>query len=300
MSTPDRQELVRNAVAFLSDPKTQSSPLAQRIQFLEAKGLTNPEIEDAMRQAAANSSAAGSYMQRYQTQYPVYGPTPYPVYPPPTPQWDWRDYFITAVVSGTIAYGAVALFRKYLLPHLRPPSSTAYEQDRDELQAAFDSAEVMLKEIQAETAAVRAGMEETKTEVSRTTDKVNAMVQDIEVAQSKAKDEMRGIRDEVQNIREMLPKMIDRNKETQQQSLGELQQELKSLKALLLSRGPSFSSTPATPLPSLAGKPTIPAWQLAPGPSASTASTPPALHDGGSSSEPSINGKGKEPDTLAS
>jgi len=297
MSTPERQELLHNAVAFLSDPKTQSSPLAQRIQFLEAKGLTNAEIEDAMRQAAANSSAVGSYMQRYQTQYPAYGPSPYPVYPPPVPQWDWRDYFITVVVSGTIAYGAIALFRKYLLPHLRPPSSTAYEQDRDDLQAAFDAAEAMLKDIQAETAVVRAGMEETKAEVLKTTDKVNAMVQDIEVAQSKAKDEMREIRDEVQNVREMLPKMIDRNKDTQQQSLAELQQELKSLKALLLSRGPSFSSTPASPLPSLTGKPTIPAWQLASGPNTST---PPTLPDHGSSSEPSINGKGKELDTLSS
>ncbi|EPQ60750.1 hypothetical protein GLOTRDRAFT_113297 [Gloeophyllum trabeum ATCC 11539] len=295
MSTPDRQELVRNAVTFLSDPKTQSSPLAQRIQFLEAKGLTNAEIEDAMRRSVANSSAAGSYMQRYQTQYPPYGPAPYPAYPGPASQWDWRDYFITAVVSGTIAYGAVALFRKYVLPHLRPPSSTAYEQDREELQAAFDSAEAMLKEIQAETAAVRAGMEETKAEVTKTTEKVNSVIQDMEDAQTKSKDEMREIRDEIQNIREMLPKMIDRNKETQQQSLAELQQELKSLKALLLSRGPSFSSTPASPLPSLAGKPTIPAWQLA-GPSASSSSTPvpsvPLVH--GPSSESGVSGKGKE------
>ena len=54
--------------------------------------------------------------------------------------------------------------------------------------------------------------------------------------------------------------MINKNKESQTQSLSELQQELKSLKALLLSRGPS--SIPSSPLPAL-GRPSIPAWQLA-------------------------------------
>lgn len=58
--------------------------------------------------------------------------------------------------------------------------------------------------------------------------------------------------------------MIDRTKEHQNQSLAELQQEIKSLRALLLSRGPSISAGPSSPMPALAGRPTIPAWQLAP------------------------------------
>jgi hypothetical protein len=103
---------------------------------------------------------------------------------------------------------------------------------------------------------------------------------------------MREIREEVTNIREMLPKvhidfyrsnnssdsrmqMIEKNKESQNQSLAELQQELKSLKALLLSRGSTTSSTPASPLPIL-GRPSIPAWQLASSPSANQ-STPTAV-----------------------
>jgi len=96
--------------------------------------------------------------------------------------------------------------------------------------------------------------------------------------ESKTRDEMREIRDEVNNIRDMLPKvfslyahvfanlddpfqMIEKNKESQTQTLSELQQELKSLKALLLSRGPN-NNTPVSPLPIL-GRPSIPAWQLA-------------------------------------
>ena len=59
--------------------------------------------------------------------------------------------------------------------------------------------------------------------------------------------------------------MIEKNKESQSQSLGELQQELKSLKALLLSRGPNYPTTPSPSLPSFVGRPSIPAWQLSGG-----------------------------------
>ncbi|KAJ8469443.1 hypothetical protein ONZ45_g16888 [Pleurotus djamor] len=195
-----REELLRNAVAFLSDPKSQSSSLAQRIQFLEAKGLTPSEIDMAMKQASSNQT-----VPTHAAGLPVYGPHYAPV-PPPRPTWDWRDYFITAVVSGTIMYGAAAVLRKYLLPHLQPPSSTAYEGDRDALTAQFDAAEQLLKEIQSETAAVRTAVEKQQEEIDTTTKEVNAMVKEMRDGEVKTRDEMREIRDEVNTIRDMLPK----------------------------------------------------------------------------------------------
>jgi len=64
-----------------------------------------------------------------------------------------------------------------------------------------------------------------------------------------------------------MEQMIEKNKESQTQSLAELQQELKSLKALLNSRPvvPSIQS----PLPPL-GRPAIPAWQLQTPPTSSS------------------------------
>ena len=106
----DRQEHIRNAVSFLADPKVsyffisfsrdlfniffqaQSSSLAQRVQFLEAKGLTGPEIEEALRQA--NSSRLLPTQPPYS---PAYGPLPY--VPQLNPPWDWRDYFVRAATT---------------------------------------------------------------------------------------------------------------------------------------------------------------------------------------------------------
>jgi peroxin-14 len=269
------------------------------VQFLEAKGLTAPEIEDAIRQAGSNQ-VTHSYRQPYQASYTSpYGPSPYGV--PPSNQWDWRDYFITAVLTGTVAFGVVSLFQKYLLPNLRPPAATAYEEDRDALTAQFDKAEALLKEIQAETAAVRSAVEEQKERVDKTTQDVEAVVQEMRDGESKKRDEMREIRDEVNTIREMLPKMIEKNKDSQTQSLAELQQELKSLKALLLSRGTGSSTAPTSPFP-FPGRPSIPAWQLA------GASQTNGVHDSGSNQTvslpspipviPPVNGKGKEVEVV--
>ncbi|THH06819.1 hypothetical protein EW145_g3828 [Phellinidium pouzarii] len=153
-------------------------------------------------------------------------------------------------------------FQKFLMPHLRPPTSTAYESDRDSLTEQFNAAEALLKEIQTETAAVRQAVEDQNLKVEQTTQDVDACVKEMREGETKARDEMREIREEVNSIREMLPKMIEKNKESQTQSLSELQQELKSLKALLLSRGPSQPTTPSPSLSSFTGRPSIPSWQL--------------------------------------
>jgi peroxin-14 len=97
--------------------------------------------------------------------------------------------------------------QKFLLPHLQPPTSTAYEEDRDALTAQFDAAEALLKEIQAETAAVRIAVEEQNEKVDKATRDVEAAVKDMREGDVKTRDEMREIRDEINNIREMLPKV---------------------------------------------------------------------------------------------
>ncbi|KAI0704949.1 hypothetical protein BC835DRAFT_1403872 [Cytidiella melzeri] len=305
MATADRQELLRNAVVFLRDPKTVSSPLAQRVQFLEAKGLTGAEIEEAMRQAASASLVSASPYGPAAYQ-PAYGPAPY-VAQPPLP-WDWRDYFLrySEYVLVLITHFHLKLIlnitcQKYVMPHLQPPSATAYEEDRDSLTAQFDAAEALLKEIQAETSAVRAAVEEQREKIDKTTSDVDAAVKEMREGESKTREELASIREEVNTVRDMLPKMIDKSKESHTQSLLELQQELKSLKTLLLSRGgsvtPSGVSTPVLP-----GKPSIPAWQLSGtnfAVSSSTSSLPgtPTASSISSPPYPSPYGKGKEVDS---
>ena len=46
---PIREDQVENAVKFLSHPKVRASPIVHRRSFLEKKGLTREEIDEAFR-----------------------------------------------------------------------------------------------------------------------------------------------------------------------------------------------------------------------------------------------------------
>lgn len=48
-SEPLREDQVQNAVKFLSHPKVRGSPVVYRRSFLERKGLTKGEIDEAFR-----------------------------------------------------------------------------------------------------------------------------------------------------------------------------------------------------------------------------------------------------------
>ncbi|KIM32711.1 hypothetical protein M408DRAFT_326457 [Serendipita vermifera MAFF 305830] len=278
---PQRAELMQQAIQFLADPQTRSSTLVQRIQFLESRGLTNDEITRAI--VIANQSA----LPPAQNPYGHTGPaTAGPIHVP----WDWRDYFIAAVVSGSVMLGAYATARKYLFPHLKPPTLSAYEADKEALNAQFDAAERLLKDIEAETQAMKTTLEEQRVQVEAAVQDVKTAVEEMRKGETEVRDEMREIRSEVNNMQEMLPKMLDRVKEQERTSYGELQQELKSLKTLLLS---SRDATAATGPPNIFAqinkKPSIPAWQLASGSSVSATSSgvstpaanvPNGLHDG--------------------
>ncbi|CAL0319994.1 unnamed protein product [Lupinus luteus] len=56
-SEPMREEQVENAVKFLSHPKVRGSPVIHRRSFLEKKGLTKEEIDEAFRRVPDSLSS---------------------------------------------------------------------------------------------------------------------------------------------------------------------------------------------------------------------------------------------------
>jgi peroxin-14 len=111
-----REELITSAISFLSDPKVQSAPLAKKVSFLESKGMTSEEIEEAM--ARVNGKSSGTTTTTTATNIPqnggmivqqqpgmVMAPPPLP----PRPSYDWRDIFIAAVLAGGVGYGVWTL-----------------------------------------------------------------------------------------------------------------------------------------------------------------------------------------------
>lgn len=112
-----REELITSAISFLSDPKVQSAPLAKKVSFLESKGMTSEEIEEAMARANGKSSGAvttttTTMPQPQQGAMMVQQPGMVMQHPPPLPPrpaYDWRDIFIAAVLAGGVGYGVWTL-----------------------------------------------------------------------------------------------------------------------------------------------------------------------------------------------
>lgn len=114
MST-ERDELLHNAVLFLLDPKVRDSSLTSRITFLEGKGLTESEIQEALRRAssgATTATQAGPGRREAWDAPAQYGSgsgagagaghgygygsaTRMEQRPPAVPRRDWRDVFVS-------------------------------------------------------------------------------------------------------------------------------------------------------------------------------------------------------------
>ncbi|WWC72753.1 uncharacterized protein I206_106717 [Kwoniella pini CBS 10737] len=302
-SSTNRQELIRNAVLFLNDPKVASSTLTSRIQFLESKGLNEIEIQQALSQASnGNSIIDEQNPERPKDPSPKYGynnqiSNNYGygqrlIYPPEPPKRDWRDLFIMAVISGGVVYGLSVLAKKYLLPHLQPPSTTSFQDTSSSLTSQYDEASKLLTDLTEQTTALQDSIKEDKERVNNVIEEVEDSLKNVKNSEDKWREEMRDIRTEVESVRELVPKLIEKYSASQSSALSDLQNELRSLKTLLVARqgqsnsiqnngnsspssgaGISSATTAANALLTPRGK-GIPAWQL-PSPSASPSTSSP-------------------------
>ncbi|WRT70880.1 uncharacterized protein IL334_007879 [Kwoniella shivajii] len=242
----NRQELIRNAVLFLNDPKVHSSSLTSRIQFLESKGLNEPEIQQALSQASNSPVGEGDRerlngrppnVPRYNGEYgEPYGYSTGMIHPPEPPRRDWRDLFIMAVISGGVVYGLTALAKKYLLPHLQPPSTTSFQDTSSALTQSYDEAAKLLTDLTDQTTKLQSSIEEDRERVGNVVGEVEEALRSVRDSEERWREEMRDMRSEVESVRELVPKMIEKHSASQSMALSDLQNELRSLKTLLLSR----------------------------------------------------------------
>lgn len=100
-----REDLITSAISFLSDPKVQSAPLAKKVSFLESKGMTSEEIEEAMARANGKSPSTTTTTVSHQPGMAVQSAVIPPPQVPVRPSYDWRDIFIAAVLAGGLGYG---------------------------------------------------------------------------------------------------------------------------------------------------------------------------------------------------
>ncbi|KAF5191397.1 Peroxisomal membrane protein pex14 [Thalictrum thalictroides] len=137
-SEPIREDQVDNAVKFLSHPKVKGSPVMYRRSFLEKKGLTKEEIDEAFRRVpdpsptvrttqAASQNQDGQVTSATNLQQQTSAQTPQPV---PTGvvstmtalrpfRFHWSHAFLCLGFLAASGAGTALLFKKSIIPRLK-------------------------------------------------------------------------------------------------------------------------------------------------------------------------------------
>ncbi|KAI8838188.1 peroxisomal membrane anchor protein conserved region-domain-containing protein [Chytriomyces cf. hyalinus JEL632] len=212
-----RADSVALALKFLADPQVSAAPVSKRVAFLESKGLTAAEIDAALRQTTATADSASP------------SPPPLPSAPSPQPSpsnsitpytSDWRDYVIGSIGLMGFGFAAFHLLQNYVLPSLSWPNFGQQKESQERMETQLS--------------AVATALEQATKTIQQQSEKLKDLLDQSVLEQERSAEEVRGIREEIEGLKAILPTMQQKN--ALDPSLTDLQTELKSLKNLLLNR----------------------------------------------------------------
>ncbi|QLQ77992.1 hypothetical protein HG537_0A02390 [Torulaspora globosa] len=227
----DRKELLQSAVSFLGDASVKEAPLTKKVEFLQSKGLTQEEVELALREAQEKSIGKPRGSSYRELSGNRDDETIYEAIPPPIPRRDWKDYFVMATATAGLVYGVYELTRRYVIPNLLPESKNKLEQDKEEIQSYFDKVDKVLNAIEEEQERSRARDDEKLEELESTIYQLQTSLEKTNKMRDKMEDEFKMLKLEIINLQSTIDKQI-LNKENVRE-LEKVNNELSSLKNLI-------------------------------------------------------------------
>ncbi|KAL3896778.1 MAG: hypothetical protein SGCHY_003856 [Lobulomycetales sp.] len=236
---------IESAVAFLQDEKVRDAPLQTKIEFLQSKGLTQAEIQLALAQASSDTRS-------------------FPVPVPSHPRTSWTELSLSLSAVVALGYAGSVLFMKHVLPLISWPTTDDLKTSSEEISEQISAANDALAAVKKDTLQVASTLTDQAEKVEDSLNTLESSISGISKSLSTRENTVREIKEEISSIQEMIPRMLERNRDAHTNVLKELQGEIRSIKALLVGRvGSSGSDTPGSGL-NIPSTPSIPAWQLAP------------------------------------
>lgn len=245
-----REEVIADAVRFLNHPDTVHASLGKRVEFLESKGLTSDEIEEALKRS--QQTAGNQPAPTQQVNLPAQ-----PAYmrePPPIPERNWKDYFVMATVSVGVAYGLYEVAKRYVLPAIMPPTPPALEADKQALEDEFERTESLVEQLAKDVETVKEAEVERSRQFEEVMREAKEAVGSIKSQFEERRKETKLASANIESMKELLPKSLGAYSESQSRAIHELQEELQSLKSLITNRlrsnGTAKPVLPASAVPS--------------------------------------------------
>lgn len=137
---------------------------------------------------------------------------------------------------GGAGYGLYFTAKRYIYPLIAPPTPPQLERDKTAVDESFDKAFALLEQLNTDTSALKSAEEER-------TKRLDSAISDMETAMEGLKESLRRrdvdsrrLEDDVKSLRDLIPKALESHKESTDNRLKDLSQELKSLKTLVGNR----------------------------------------------------------------
>lgn len=261
------EELIASAVSFLQDLTVAASPINKKIEFLQSKGLNEEEIDEAIKRANNTSStpttktqtsSASTYrgaVQEHQSNLQNSVPLDYYSVAPQVPERTWKDYFIMATATAGVTYGFYQVVSRYLLPSIIPPGRSRLDDDKQVIEDEFIKIDKVLEQMTEEQKEVKAANEAKLEEIDTVIGNVNEFLSQYSKDKLKFDDDLRLMKLEVENLQNSVEKNMRLTKENIRDELGDVSNELESLKSLIKARAnstgaPERKVAPVSSIPS--------------------------------------------------
>lgn len=150
-----------------------------------------------------------------------------------------------ATVTSGVGYAMYWTARRYIVPLIAPPTPPQLEQDKASVDASFDKAFALLDQLATDTQELKDAEKERKERLDRALSDVESVVDKMKEANENREMEAKRIAREIEEIKEQIPKAIQREKETTDGRLKDLTTEMKSLKTLVGNRMVQRTTTPS-------------------------------------------------------
>jgi len=262
----------------LQDPTIASTPVEKKIAFLQAKNLTPEEVNAALTRVGQHPAPPPAYSQAvtHQPPQPFYNNPSYPQQYPygwqqnpqqqTPPRRDWRDWFIMATVVSGVSYGLFSLgkvclfswrsiilvsvltfyFQRYVYPLVAPPTPDRLEQDKKHIDEQFEKTFALVEQLAKDTDMLKAAEQARTTKLDATISDLETVMSDLKAANRRRDDEAQRVRDDVQSLKDSIPRAMNNQKDLTDNRLREVNAELKSLKTLITQRMNPASASAST------------------------------------------------------
>ncbi|CAM6102132.1 unnamed protein product [Calypogeia fissa] len=219
---PIREDQVENAVKFLSHPKVKGSPVVYRRSFLERKGLSREEIDEAFRRVPdPPSDSSPSTVQVAGPVGTVSSPTSGTQISKPGAQLSsvqeapksasWTQILLALGVLSAAGAGAGVLTKKYFIPKLKEwildivsgkssnadPNKASKPTPAQEAATAAAAAAAAAATAATQMAAAMQEIAKSKSEDRRSLDSI---IRAVEAQTKELKSTLTGMKDIVQNL----------------------------------------------------------------------------------------------------